>query len=108
MPAVVGEKADLDEDEGQEGGVQELQPSAAEGQQQAQARRQHAERESELAREVGGLPAHQSSLFDDPLQLGVLVGLRPGRGLQVQTARSFPTVVTACSLSRMISESRSV
>jgi hypothetical protein len=71
----VGEEADLDEYEGQTGGVHELQPSAVEGQQQAQAHRQHAEGESELAREVGGLPDHQASLFHNPLQLGVLVGL---------------------------------
>ena len=45
MPEVVGEEADLDEDEGQISGVQELEPGIAEDEQQGQAHSQQAEGE---------------------------------------------------------------
>ena len=74
VSTVVGEKADLDEDEGQIGGVQELEPGVVEDQQQGQAHYQQAEGEGDLARIVGGLPVQQPVLLDKPLQLGVLIG----------------------------------
>ena len=40
VPEVVGEEADLDEDEGEENGIQKLEPGIAEDEQQGQAHRQ--------------------------------------------------------------------
>src|SRR5215217_6260189 len=71
---VVGEEAYLDEDEGQVSGVQGLEPGIAEDEQQGQAHRQQAEREDRLDRIVGRLPVQKSVLFDETLQLGVLIG----------------------------------
>ncbi|HSK85341.1 MAG TPA: hypothetical protein VK902_18375 [Rubrobacter sp.] len=56
MPEVVGEEADLDKDEGEVNGVQELEPGIAEDEQQGHAHRQKAEGEGYLARVVSGLP----------------------------------------------------
>ncbi len=73
VPEVVGEEADLDESEGEVNGVQELKPGIAEDEQQGQAHHQKAEGEGRLARVVSGLPVQQPVLFDQSLQLGVLI-----------------------------------
>ena len=73
MPEVVGEEADLNEGEGEVYGVQELEPGIAEDEQQGQAHRQKPEGEGRLARVVSGLPVQQPVLFDQALQLGVLI-----------------------------------
>jgi hypothetical protein len=69
----VGEEADLDKDEGQVSGVQELEPGIAEDEQQGQAHRQQAEGEGHLARVVSGLRVQQPVLFDQALQLSVSI-----------------------------------
>src|SRR5215211_9294729 len=74
VPEVVGEEADLDEDEGQVSGVQELEPGIAEDEQQGQAHRQQSEGEDRLDRVVGGLTVQQPSLLDKSPQLGILIG----------------------------------
>jgi len=73
MPEVVGEEADLDKDEGEVNGVQELEPGIVEDEQQGQTHRQKAEGEGHLAHVVSGLPVQQPVLFDQALQLGVLI-----------------------------------
>src|SRR5215203_443188 len=73
VPEVVGEEADLDKDEGEVNGVQELEPGIADDEQQCQAHRQKAEGEGHLARVVSGLPVQQPVLLDQALQLGVLI-----------------------------------
>jgi hypothetical protein len=70
----VGEKADLDEDEGEVSGIQELEPGIAEDEQQGQAHSQQAEGEDRLGRVVSGLPVKQFVLFDQALQPGVFTG----------------------------------
>ena len=75
MSTVVGEKANLDEEEGQIGSVEELEPKVVQDQQQSKARHQQSEGESKLGRIVGGLPVQQPSLLDESLQLSVSVGL---------------------------------
>ena len=66
-------RADLDKDEGEVNGVQELGPGIAEDEQQGHAHRQKAEGEGHPARVVSGLPVQQPFLFDQALQLGVLI-----------------------------------
>src|ERR687897_1313506 len=56
VPKVVGEEADLDKDEGQVSGVQELVRGIAEDEQQGQAHCQKDEGEDHLPRVVSGLP----------------------------------------------------
>src|SRR5215204_272238 len=75
VPEVMGEEADLDEDEGEVSGVQELEPAVAEDEQQGKAHRQQAEGEGRLARVVSGLRVQQPVPFDPALQLGVLISL---------------------------------
>src|SRR5215216_6179724 len=65
---VVGEEADLDEDEGEKNGIQQLEPGIAEDEQQGQADSKQAKREGRLARVVSGLPVQQPFLFDQALQ----------------------------------------
>src|ERR671913_1769978 len=74
VPEVVGEEADLDEDEGQVSGVQELETGIAEDEQQGKADHQKAEGKDGLDRVVGGLPVQQPSLLDKSLQLRILIG----------------------------------
>jgi len=80
VPEVVGKKAELDEHVGQVNGVRELKPGATEDRQQGEAHREQAEAQGDLAAEVGGLAVQQPVLLDDPLQVGVGVGGRLGRG----------------------------
>ena len=65
-------RADLDKDEGEVNGVQELEPGIAEDEQQGQTHRQKAEGEGHLPHVVSGLPVQQPILFDQALQLGAL------------------------------------
>src|SRR5215207_6621594 len=69
VPELVGEEADLDKDEGEVNGVQELEPGIVEDEQQGQTHRQKAEGEGYLARVVSGLLDRQPVLFDQALQL---------------------------------------
>src|SRR5215208_3622508 len=64
VPEVVGEEADPDKDKGEVNGVQELEPSIADNEQQCHAHRQKAEGEGHLARVVSGLPVQQPVIFD--------------------------------------------
>src|ERR687898_3157032 len=56
VPEVVAEQADLDKDEGEVSGVQELVPGIAEDEQQGQAHCQKDEGEDRLPHVVSGLP----------------------------------------------------
>ena len=56
VPEVMGEEADLDKDEGEVNGVQELELGIAEDEQQGHAHRQKAEGEDRLPHVVSGLP----------------------------------------------------
>ena len=81
VPPVVGDEADLAEDEGEVDGIQQQEPSVVEDHQPGQAHHQQAERGGELARVVDGLWVHQPVLLDAALQLSVSADQRAGSHL---------------------------
>jgi hypothetical protein len=56
VPEVVGEEADLDKDEGEVIGVQELEPGIVEDEQQGKAHRQKADSEGQIVRRCDANP----------------------------------------------------
>lgn len=84
---VVRDKAELDEDEREENGVRDLQPEAVADKKERQTDEQHDGPGHDFSREVAGLLGEEPSLFDEPLQRGV-VGPRPaGRGVNGDGSR---------------------